>query len=154
MTTNPTLQTQRHEGFRNKRNVFQRHLKLITRHLEISEVDPKSTEDLRSWPEDFWRFPKVVRSLPEISKLFRRFTKLTQRLPKISEDGRKSSQDLRKRPEEFRRCLRFNQSLSKMSEFGLKSFRGFWSKHKQRRYKAYCYHILIGSSQFCWVYYT
>ena len=103
---NCTLQTQRHEVFRNKREAFQRHPKLTTSHPKISEVDPKSSEGLRSWPEDFWKW----------SEVFRRFTKMTRRLPKISEGGSKNLEGVRGSTEVFRRFPTLDRRVSEVSE--------------------------------------
>ena len=118
---------------RNKHEVFLRHRK-------ISEVDPKSTEDLRGSPEDFGNF--------------RRLCEVFQRFPKSPEDFRSWPEDFPRWSEVFRRfskfrCSRLSRSLSKILEVRPKSFRGFWSKHEQRKYKAYRYRVLIDWSRFC-----
>ena len=107
---NCTLQTQRHEVFRNKCEVFKRHPKLITRH---------DSQDIDHMRHDH-RFPKLIQTLPTIyevdpktakdfqrwSKVLRRFPKSTRRIKRLSEVQPKCFEDFRRWTEEFQRFLK------------------------------------------------
>ena len=121
---------------------------------ESSRINPKLySPDTKTWRfrnerEVCQRHPKSTTGHPKISEVD---PKPTQSIPNSSEVDPKSSEDFRSRPEEFRKCPMFNLSLSRISDVGPKSFKGFWSKNEQRGLKVYCYHVLIGWSKFCWV---